>query len=203
MTRADVRESGLEELNRLRCWEPLGTPPVRYERGRQVRADGGEWDPWYALPAHDRTHIRKFMSGPLGLEPDVAAGRLGMTVPEWWEAFIRASRAARVGRGRQVDAMDEWDEPDEPDELRSLEYALDLAGPDLLDLVAAGDVAQRAGVTVSAVRKWRARYSDFPAPLAVVGAGRRAPRGEAAGTPVWAWAQVARWLETTGRRSTR
>ena len=56
------------------------------------------------------------------------------------------------------------------------------------DLVGLAEIAQRAGVTKDAVHKWRARYQDFPAPMAVLAA-----------TPVWDYGDVQRWLIATGR----
>ena len=78
----------------------------------------------------------------------------------------------------------------------------DTAGsPDTgLDLVGPFEVAERAGVSRSTVSQWRRRHETFPAPVAHLGAGRRAPRGEASeGTAVWRWADVAEWLVLTGR----
>lgn len=52
------------------------------------------------------------------------------------------------------------------------------------------EIAQRAGVRRSVVSVWRARYDDFPAPLAELAVG-----------PVFVWAQVERWLRDSGRRT--
>jgi hypothetical protein len=142
---------------------------------------------------------------PNGQRPDCAADLAGLDLGEFWAQLVAGVRAERAGRrdGRHRDLLDEWGEEPEPDPAEGLEYALELAGPHLLDLVGPADIAARAGVTVSAVRKWRARYADFPGPLAIIGAGRRAPRGDAAGSPVWAWAPVAAWLAATGRQVSR
>jgi hypothetical protein len=56
------------------------------------------------------------------------------------------------------------------------------------DLVGIAEIAERAGVTKDAVQKWRQRYADFPQPVA-----------QLAATPVWAWQDVARWIEASGR----
>lgn len=59
------------------------------------------------------------------------------------------------------------------------------------DLVAATDVAERAGVTRQSVSQWVAsgrRGESFPAPLGAV----------AGGTRVWLWAEVLPWLQSTG-----
>ena len=52
------------------------------------------------------------------------------------------------------------------------------------------EIAQMAGVTRWAVDNWRRpeRHCDFPAPA-----------WELSGGPVWDWAEVAAWLERTGR----
>lgn len=59
-----------------------------------------------------------------------------------------------------------------------------------MELVGLIEIAQRAGVRRSVVSVWRARYDDFPAPLADLAIG-----------PVFIWEQVERWLQQTGRRS--
>lgn len=58
-----------------------------------------------------------------------------------------------------------------------------------MDLVGAKDIAERAGVKVDSVHKWRDRHSAFPQPVAIVSGS----------IPVWTWGSVRRWLETTGR----
>ena len=55
---------------------------------------------------------------------------------------------------------------------------------DVSDLVGAAEIAQRLGIDVSAVHKWRQRYDDFPEPVARLRAGL-----------VWAWPDVAQWVE--------
>lgn len=199
-----TRDAVAGDVWRLLGDQRLQSPPTgRDARGRICRADGGEWDAWYELPEWDRTYIGTHYMAGNGQRPDVAADVAGLDLTDFWAQLVATVRAERAGRrdGRHRDLLDEWGE--EPDPVDGLEYALELAGPHLLDLVGPADIAQRAGVTVSAVRKWRERYADFPGPLAVIGAGRRAPRGEAAGSPVWAWAPVARWLDATGRQSPR
>ena len=49
-------------------------------------------------------------------------------------------------------------------------------------------IADRAGVSVEAVRKWRQRYEDFPAPVIVIGK-----------SPAFNWTDVYDWLVRTGR----
>ncbi len=204
MTRSMTRSAVAGEVWRLLGDQRLQSPPTgRDARGRICRADGGEWDAWYEIPEWDRTYIGTHYMAGNGQRPDVAADVAGLELGEFWAQLVAAVRAERAGNGRHRDRLDEWGEEPEPEPLEALEYALELAGPHLLDLVGPGDIAARAGVTVSAVRKWRARYADFPGPLAVIGAGRRAPAGEPAGSPVWAWAPVAAWLAATGRGGTR
>ena len=204
MTDSMTRSAVAGEVERLTGGQRLQSPPIRRDdRGRYCRADGGEWDDWYELPEWDRQYIgAHYMAGD-GQRPDVAADEAGLEIGEFWTRLVAAVRAERAGRGRYRDELDDWGEEPEPELEAGLEYTLELAGPHLLDLVGPADIAARAGVTVSAVRKWRARYSDFPGPLAIIGAGRRAPRGDAAGSPVWAWAPVRDWLAATGRGVTR
>jgi len=74
-----------------------------------------------------------------------------------------------------------------------------LTGTAAEELVGPAEVAERAGVSRSAVAQWRRRYPDFPAPVAVLGAGRQAPKGMAGGMAVWTWGAVHAWLDATGR----
>jgi DNA-binding transcriptional MerR regulator len=55
-------------------------------------------------------------------------------------------------------------------------------------LVATGDIARMAGVTVDAVGQWVKR-GIFPEPAATTSAGK-----------IWEKATVERWLRETGRR---
>lgn len=55
-------------------------------------------------------------------------------------------------------------------------------------LVATGDIARMAGVTVDAVGQWVKR-GIFPEPAATTSAGK-----------IWDKATVERWLRETGRR---
>jgi chromosome partitioning protein len=50
------------------------------------------------------------------------------------------------------------------------------------------EIANMCEATPSAVTNWRARYDDFPAPLAELECG-----------PVFYWPQVLKWLRKTGR----
>ena len=58
-----------------------------------------------------------------------------------------------------------------------------------VDLVGVPEIAERLGVTVHAVRRWRQRSLAFPDPLAIV----------ATSVPVWEWRTVERWARATGR----
>jgi hypothetical protein len=51
------------------------------------------------------------------------------------------------------------------------------------NLIGVFEIAERAGVTASAVANWRKRFSDFPAPLAELKSG-----------PVFAESQIKKWL---------
>lgn len=57
-----------------------------------------------------------------------------------------------------------------------------------LDLVGITEIGERAGVSRDTVFKWRARYADFPAPVATISAGS-----------FWDWRDVEAWLRRTGR----
>lgn len=57
------------------------------------------------------------------------------------------------------------------------------------DLVGAAEIASRLGVAhASLVHDWRARYPDFPEPVARLTAAL-----------VWAWPDVEAWARKTGR----
>jgi hypothetical protein len=68
------------------------------------------------------------------------------------------------------------------------------------ELVGPGEVAERLGVKRPTISQWRARYSDFPTPLAFLDDGRRGVVGRGAtGLPVWEWSSVATWAKMNGR----
>lgn len=50
------------------------------------------------------------------------------------------------------------------------------------------EIAERCGVSRSAVDAWRARHDTFPAPCYTVG-----------GRPAWEWAEVQAWAVGTNR----
>lgn len=58
------------------------------------------------------------------------------------------------------------------------------------DLVGAKEIATRLGVASGprAVHNWRARYSDFPPPVAMLDMGL-----------IWNWPDVEKWARNTGR----
>jgi hypothetical protein len=56
------------------------------------------------------------------------------------------------------------------------------------DLVGVAEIAQRLGVTVHAVHKWRTRDLGFPEPVARLQQAM-----------VWAWPDVAQWAIASGR----
>ena len=60
------------------------------------------------------------------------------------------------------------------------------------DLVGAAEIAERLGLAQSqTVHSWRRRYSDFPEPIARLRTAL-----------IWAWPDVERWAERTGRLPT-
>jgi predicted DNA-binding transcriptional regulator AlpA len=60
-----------------------------------------------------------------------------------------------------------------------------------VNIVGAGEIAQRAGVAKATVWSWQKRHSDFPAP-------HQLEMG-----PVWDWVDVATWLQTKYGSDTR
>ena len=56
------------------------------------------------------------------------------------------------------------------------------------DLCDQQTIADRAGVSLAAVRKWRQRYDAFPSAVLIIG-----------GSPAFSWTAVSRWLMQTGR----
>lgn len=54
--------------------------------------------------------------------------------------------------------------------------------------VSATEIAERLGVTVHAVRRWRTRHDTFPQPWVTLAVG-----------PIWRWSDVAAWAKRTGR----
>lgn len=57
------------------------------------------------------------------------------------------------------------------------------------DLVGAHEIAERLGVSrPQVIHLWRARYPDFPEPVATL---RQAM--------IWSWRDVAAWARDTGR----
>ena len=202
MRQSEVRDAVDGEAWRLLGDNRLQSPPTRRDgRGRISRADHGEWDSWYELPQWERTYIGSHYMAGDGVRPDVVADWHGLEVSQLWEQLASVARLSRSGRGRYVDEFADWGEepepiPDAPD-LSQYSDAMATA----LDLVGPAEIADRAGVSRSAVSQWRKRYPKFPAPLATIGATRNAPNGGGGGTPVWNWPAVAKWLDATGRRN--
>lgn len=56
------------------------------------------------------------------------------------------------------------------------------------DLVGASEIAERLGVGTSIVHDWRRRHQDFPQPIVRLAMGL-----------LWAWQDVERWANATGR----
>ena len=53
---------------------------------------------------------------------------------------------------------------------------------DRRNIVDSREIADKLGVKIGTVRKWRHRYESFPAPLKVLSVG-----------PVWDWVEVNDW----------
>ena len=53
-----------------------------------------------------------------------------------------------------------------------------------VDLVGVAEIAARSGRSPNTVQSWRRRHRDFPAPVATLAAA-----------PVWAWPDIARWID--------
>jgi hypothetical protein len=56
------------------------------------------------------------------------------------------------------------------------------------DLVGVAEIADRLGIAIVTVHRWRERPVDFPAPVQQLSAGL-----------IWAWPDVERWAKNTGR----
>ena len=57
------------------------------------------------------------------------------------------------------------------------------------ELVGVTEIVERLDLKIKeAVRSWRSRYPDFPAPVAQLALG-----------PVWVWRDIERWALATGR----
>lgn len=78
------------------------------------------------------------------------------------------------------------DEGDEAWEWGPSPYEIDWTGLDTL--MAAADIASRAGVTVDAVHQWSKRHPEFRALAQPTSAGL-----------IWRWHEVEEWLRGTGR----
>ena len=190
----------------------IGRPPrKRGMDGRWQRADGGEWDWFYALPDDEQQYIRAHHMVAQGIEPDNAAmrhheGDVDAWADDWLRA-IRTVRRHRVSVDEWTDAaVDEWGEEPEPDEgdvvVRALTHVV--AGASLSAheadalvqavaaaqgagtvpaMLGAADVARVMGVKVATIRQWRAR-GKMPTPSVVLG-----------DRPAWKRTVIEQWAE--------
>ena len=55
---------------------------------------------------------------------------------------------------------------------------------DMFGFVGATEIAERAGVSQSAVSMWQKRHADFPKPVIELAMG-----------PIWSWRDVEPWVE--------
>ena len=58
------------------------------------------------------------------------------------------------------------------------------------DVIGLDGIAKKCDVSVSAVRQWRDRFVDFPAP-----AGYTSKTRGPGSTPWWDWTEVKAWLD--------
>jgi predicted DNA-binding transcriptional regulator AlpA len=57
------------------------------------------------------------------------------------------------------------------------------------DLVSQAEIAERLGVSLKTIHKWRERYPHFPEPYVILAIG-----------PIWQWVEVETWHRTKGPR---
>lgn len=171
----DIRDDAWHTLENL-GGPTVGRPPRRRDAsGRWQRADGGEWDWYYALADAEREYVRRFHTAADGVEPDTVATLYGFdTVDHWAQAWLEAIRATRpdsTGWAR------EWERGD---------YDSGMA-PDPRSLLGPAEVASLLRVKHQTVHQWAAR-GILPEPWAIL-----------SGTRLWPRAVILEWAESTGR----
>jgi len=150
--------------------------------GKWHRAQGGEWDWFYALEPGERSWIaQRFMSDD-GLGPDDVASMWDCTVDEAMAHWLELVRLARRRALREATVFsDEYEAAAGP--------SYDLA--DLDALVGPCEVASMFGVKVNTIAQWRRRFLDFPEPARTI-----------SGISVWWRQDVEEWALDHGRLPT-
>lgn len=73
--------------------------------------------------------------------------------------------------------------PDQPSRVSEAREGYGAVPAAVSDLVSVAEIATRAGRPVNTIQSWRRRHSDFPTPVAKLGAG-----------PIWNWPIVHKWI---------
>lgn len=147
----------------------LQTPPRRRVAGRWVRAEGGEWDWYYALPEATRRRVLGHCSRSIGAHPpDVVAHVAGFETVDAWAAEL----VAAVCPSKKADT---WAVSEYPDSM----FAADLVGP--------VEIADMLGVKTDTVYQWVNRGTLPPAWATI------------SGTRLWHRVVVEDWARETGR----
>ncbi len=149
-----------DAIDRLMPEGQLAVPPRQRIAGRWARADGAEWDWYYALDTPTRRKVLRHCQ-PGGLAPDTCAHAAGYDYVDEWAAELVAAVLANP-----LEAVDA-----QPVELVA---ATDLVGP--------VEIAAMLDVEPGTVHVWVHR-GTMPAPFAVVSGTRLWVRVE-----VEAWA---------------
>ena len=195
------------EADRLSHGRRVGRPPRRRVAGRWARADAGEYDWWYELRDDERRYLSRDYMSDDGVHPDVMADWHGMGVDECMTAWARAILSGRRRAVASLDPLDDaWPELDDeeiPDEETARRYVDSMDASGMLtgadELVGPREIAERAGVTRSAVSTWIRRHEAFPGPVGMIGAERAIGNQGGGRTPIWRWGDVQTWLASTGR----
>ena len=154
----------------------VGKPPRRRDAsGRWVRADGGEWDWYYALPDSEREYVRRWCTSSDGAQPDALAAWAGFDdVDDWAAEWLAAVRMTRPPAGSSA----EWERADWYD---------GGVAPTPSVLVGPVEVSELLGVRPATVHQWVARHL-LPEPWSIV-----------SGTRLWPRHEIVAWAESTGR----
>lgn len=171
----ELRQDGYGRLEALGV--RIGKPPRRRDAsGRWTRADGGEWDWFYALSDSEREYVRRWHTSADAPQPDAMARQAGFDyVDDWAEEWMAAVRLTRPSSGSW---KAEWERAD---------WYADTVAPTPAVLVGPAEVANLLGVKSTTVHQWVARRL-LPEPWATI-----------SGTRLWPRHEILEWAETTGR----